>query len=92
MGAVHHDDLAVLVEARSRLVDDVPDFKAKVQGQRCKLQSGLSGFEKGFVIWILKMSLLPCAARQLQYSPAACETIRKHFTNPFHNLTPHRPI
>ena len=37
VGTIHDDDLAVLVEPRRRLVEDVPDFTNKGQGRRRKL-------------------------------------------------------
>ena len=43
------------------------------------IQSGASGCEKG----VVKFPLLALAAQeQLQYSPMACGTLGKHFTQP----------
>ena len=48
--------------------------------QCLSIQSGASDCEKGFV---KKFPLLAWAAWQLQFSPMACGTLRKHFTEPF---------
>ena len=48
-----------------------------------RLQSGAAGCVKGFVAYFLKFPLLAWAAWQLQFSPAARGTRRKHVTKPF---------
>ena len=48
------------------------------------LQYGVAGYVKGFVVCFLEVPLAWSACQlRLQFSPAACGTLRKHVTKPF---------
>ena len=51
--------------------------------QRGDIQPGTAGWGKGFATCFLEVPLLAWAAWQLQFSPTACRTHRKHATKPF---------